>query len=210
MEPMMNIIYTTDQHNRLLTRRIHHMLGTRFQNGTYLNVVFNRWLDVLDEPFAIQTNVSIPRGVYRYNELQLTYNSAPSKKFYQRITFSPQTFYDGTRRLVDFTAGLRGAGRASGEFSIQRNDVDLPWGAFVVNLNILRLDYALSPRMTVRSLSQYNSLTRLLTTSVRYNFIYKPGSDIYVVYDELQANPTGRPDVRNRQFVVKTTYLLSR
>jgi uncharacterized protein DUF5916/cellulose/xylan binding protein with CBM9 domain len=210
MEPMMNITYTTDQHNRLLTRRIHHMVGTRFQNDTYLNVMFNRWLDVLDEPFAIQSGVTIPRGVYRYHELHLVYNSAPSRRFYQRVSFSPQTFYDGTRKYYDLTLGLRGASRASGELSFQRNDVDLPWGAFVVNLGIVRLDYTISPRMTVRSLSQYNSLTRQLSTSLRYNFIYKPGSDIYVVYDELQGNTVGRPEVRNRQFVVKMTYLLAR
>ena len=74
-----------------------------------------------------------------------------------------------------------------------RNDVDLPWGAFVVNLGILRLDYALSPRMTVRALSQYNSLTRQLSTSVRYNFVYKPGSDVFVVYDELQGEYARAP-----------------
>ena len=51
MEPMFNIEYITDQQNRLVTRRLHHMVGTRFQNGTYLNVILNRWLDVLDEPF---------------------------------------------------------------------------------------------------------------------------------------------------------------
>jgi hypothetical protein len=186
------------------------MVGTRFQNDTYLNVMFNRWLDVLDEPFAIQSGVTIPRGVYRYHELHLVYNSAPSRRFYQRVSFSPQTFYDGTRKYYDLTLGLRGASRASGELSFQRNDVNLPWGAFVVNLGIVRLDYTISPRMTVRSLSQYNSLTRQLSTSLRYNFIYRPGSDIYVVYDELQGNTVGHPEVRNRQFVVKMTYLLAR
>lgn len=210
MEPMMNIIYTTDQHNRLLTRRIHHMLGTRFQNGTYLNVWWNRWLDVLDEPFAIQNNITIPKGVYRYNEFMFSYTSAPARRFYQRVSFSPQTFYDGTRKDFDVTLGLRASGRASGELSLQRNDVKLPWGDFVANLSILRLDYALSPRMTIRSLSQYNSLTRQLTASLRYNFIYRPGSDLYIVYDELQGNTANRPQVRNRQFVIKTTYLLSR
>jgi hypothetical protein len=85
-----------------------------------------------------------------------------------------------------------------------------PWGAFVVDLSILRLDFALSPRQTVRTLSQYNSLLRQLSTSVRYNFIYRPGSDIYVVYDELQSDQLGRPQVRNRQLVIKTTFLLSR
>jgi len=210
MEPMMNIIYTTDQNNRLLTRRIHHMVGTRFQNGAYLNFVWNRWLDVIDQPFSLQNVVTVPRGTYRFNELQFTFNSPPARRFYQRFNYSPQTFYDGTRTDIDFTLGVRASGRASGEYSLQRNDVDLPWGSFVVNLSILRLDYALSPRMTIRSLSQYNSLTNQLTTSIRYNFIYRPGSDLYVVYDEFQADSTGRPEIRNRQFVVKTSFLLSR
>jgi hypothetical protein len=216
MEPMINIIYTTDQHNRLLTRRIHHMVGTRFQNGAYLNIWYNRWLDRIDAPFRIQT-VTIPTGVYRFDEWNFMYNSNPSRRFYQRVSYSPQTFYDGTRRDVELTLGVRAASRAAAEYALQRNDVDLPWGNFVVNLSILRLDFAISPRMTVRSLSQYNSLTRQLTTSVRYNFIYRPGSDLYVVYDELQAEGLGRPElgfgraeVRNRQFVVKLTYLLSR
>jgi hypothetical protein len=210
MEPMINLVYTTDQQNRLLTRRVHHMLGTRLQNGTYINVIFNRWLDRLDEPFRIQTNITVPAGVYRFHEWSLSYSSNPSRRFYQRVSYSPQTFYDGTRHDADVTLGLRASSRASAELAYSRNDVELPWGAFIVNLGIVRLDYALSPRMTVRSLSQYNSSTRQLSTSVRYNFIYRPGSDIYVVYDELQGHTTGRPEVRNRQFVVKMTYLMSR
>jgi hypothetical protein len=210
MEPMMNIIYTTDQNNRLLTRRIHHMVGTRFQNGAYLNVVWNRWLDVIDEPFTLQNTVTVPVGVYRFNELQLTFNSPPARRFYQRFNYSPQTFYDGTRTDIDFTLGLRASGRASGEFSLQRNDVDLPWGDFVVNLGILKLDYALSPRQTIRSLTQYNSLTKQVSASLRYNFIYRPGSDLYIVYDDLQGNALGRPEISNRQFVIKTSFLLSR
>jgi hypothetical protein len=210
MEPMFNIEYITDQNNRLVTRRLHHMVGTRFQNGSYLNIILNRWLDVLDEPFAIQRDVTIPAGVYRFYEWSLTYNSNPARRFYERFNYSPQTFYDGTRHDVDVTVGFRASSRASAEFTVQRNDVNLPWGDFVVNLGILRVDYALSPRMTVRSLSQYNSSTRQLSTSVRYNFIYKPGSDLYVVYDGLQGNLPGRPDLRNQQIVLKMTYLLSR
>jgi Domain of unknown function (DUF5916)/Carbohydrate family 9 binding domain-like len=210
MEPMINLTYTTDQQNRLLTRRVHQMLGTRFQNGTYLNVWWNNWLDRLDTPFAIQSDVVIPVGVYRFDEYMFMYSSNPARRFYQRVQYSPQTFYDGTRTDYDLTLGLRAASRAAVEYSLQRNDVDLPWGDFVVNLSILRLDFALSPRQTIRSLSQYNSYTKQLSTSIRYNFIYRPGSDIYVVYDELQTDTYGRPQLRNRQFVIKTTYLLSR
>jgi hypothetical protein len=209
MEPMINVIYITDLKNRLLTRRNHQMVGTRFQNGAYLNVVFNHWFDQIDEPFKVQT-VTIPSGTYKYNELQIVFNSNPARRIYEQFTWNPSTYYGGKRTDVSGTLGVRLNNRASGEYSLQRNDVDGPWGAFVVNLSILRLDFALSPRQSVRTLSQYNSLTNQLSTSVRYNFIYRPGSDIYVVYDELQLDQAGRPQIRNRQFVVKSTYLLSR
>jgi hypothetical protein len=210
MEPMLQVQYITDQQNRLVTRRIHHMVGTRFQNGAYLNIVLNRWLDVLDQPFAIQPSVTIPAGSYRFSDWNFTFNSNPSRRLYERFRYSPQTFYGGTRHEVDAAIGWRATSRASAEMSWLRNDVDLPWGAFVVNLGILRVDYTLSPRMTVRSLSQYNSSTRQFSTSIRYNFIYRPGSDLYIVYDGLQGNLPGRPDVRNQQLVLKLTYLLSR
>jgi len=209
MEPMINVIYITDKNNRLLTRRNHQMVGTRFQNGAYLNVWWNHWFDQIDEPFRVQT-VIIPKGTYKFDELSFTFNSNPARRIYEQFTYSPQTYYGGNRTDVIGTLGVRVTNRLSGEYSLTHNDVDGPWGAFVVNLNILRLDFALSPRQSIRTLSQFNSLTDQLSTSIRYNFIYRPGSDIYVVYDELQADQMGHPIVRNRQFVVKTTYLLSR
>ena len=88
----------------------------------------------------------------------------------------------------------------------------MPTGNFLTDLGILRVDYALSPRATVRSLTQYNSLTREVTNSVRFNFIYRPGSDLYIVYNDLQQ--TGLPPNTfapgDRQFVVKINYLLAR
>ncbi len=210
MEPMVNLTYTTDQDNRLLTRRIHNMLGTRLSNGAYINVWYNNWFDQVDRPFTLQNLVTIPVGTYRFGEWNFSFSSNPSRRLYGAITYKPQTFYDGTRTDLNTTLGLRASSRVSTELSMQQNDVDLPWGSFVVNLGILKIDYALSPRMTIRTLSQYNSLTRQLSTSVRYNFIYSPGSDVYVAYDELQADELGRAEVRNRQLVVKMTYLVSR
>ncbi|MEO5740904.1 MAG: DUF5916 domain-containing protein [Vicinamibacterales bacterium] len=210
LEPMINVTYTTDQHNRLVTRRIHQMLGVRLQNGGSIVVYYNHWLDVLDRSWEIRKPITVPAGVYRFGEWNFSYSSNPSRRFYQSARFAPQTFYGGTRTDSSATLGVRVTNRASTEFSIQRNDVDLPWGGFLVNLGILRIDYALSPRMTLRALSQYNSSTRQLSTSARFNFIYKPGSDLYVVYDELQGNMPGQLDVRNRQLVVKMTYLMTR
>jgi hypothetical protein len=45
---------------------------------------------------------------------------------------------------------------------------------------------------------------------VRFNFIYRPGSDFYITYDELKGHLPGLSEVGNRQLLVKMTYLLVR
>ncbi len=211
LEPMFNITYTTDQQNRLLTRRLHHMVGISFEDGSRAIVWYNRWFEQLDAPFEIRQNVVIPSGAYRFGEWLFSYTSDPSRRLYYLVEYAPQTFYGGTRTDTRLTLGLRATSRVATEFEYRRNDVDLPRGAFVVDLGILRFDVALSPRLTVRTLSQYNSYTRQLTTSARLNFLYRPGSDLYLVYDDVwREDAPGVAQLRNRQLVLKLTYLLSR
>ena len=219
LDPMWSLTYTTDQRNRLLTRRIHNMIGAYFEDGTSLTFWYNDHFEQLDVPFHIRRDVTIPAGAYRFGEWMFMYRSDPSRRLYGRLQYSPQTFFDGTRTDVRATVGVRATSRISAEAMFNRSDVTLPGGAFIADLASLRLDLTLSPRMTFRSLSQWNSTTGELNNSIRFNWIYSPGSDIYIAYDELRldGDPLGfdphlrRPLwVRNRQLAIKMTYLLSR
>ena len=49
-DPMWNITYTTDQHNRLLTRRIHNMLGTYFRERLVGHLLLQRPLRAARHP----------------------------------------------------------------------------------------------------------------------------------------------------------------
>jgi hypothetical protein len=213
LEPMVVISYITDQQNRMVGRTQHFMNGFYMQDGSFFNVIYQRDLDVLDVPFVVpQTKVSIPVGSYKFDEATFTYNTNPAKRFYERFSWNPMQFYDGTKQAVTAAIGVRATKSLSSELNFSRNDVKMPWGDFVSNLAILRVDYALSPRATVRSLTQYNSLTHEVTNNLRFNFIYRPGSDIYIVYSDLQQ--TGLPQAvfapSDRQLVVKMNYLLTR
>ena len=210
MNPMMNIDYTTDQHNRLLSRRIHHMVGVQFENGSNFTVIYNRRFEQLDLPFRIRQDVIIPAGAYHFNEPNLRYSSDPSRRLYASGRYTPQAFFDGTRTDYSGTLGVRATDRVAAEATFSRSDVDLPGGAFIADLASLRFDLALSPEMTLRTLTQYNSTTDSVSTSVRFNWIYFAGSDLYVAYDERRADIPGLPWLQNRQLAVKMTYLLSR
>ena len=88
--------------------------------------------------------------------------------------------------------------------------------AFDVELGSLRVDYAMSPAMSLRSITQYNSSTDQWSTSARFRYTYRPGSDVYLVYDELRRDldsPTGLGvlnEYRDRRLILKVSHLLTR
>jgi hypothetical protein len=96
LEPMVVISYITDQQNRMVGRTQHFMNGFYMQDGSFINVIYQRDLDVLDVPFVVpQTKVSIPVGTYKFDEATFTYNTNPAKRFYERFSWNPMQFYDG-------------------------------------------------------------------------------------------------------------------
>ena len=217
-DPMWNVTYTTDQHNRLLTRRFHNMIGTYFEDGSSFTFWYNDIFEQLDLPFLITPDITIPAGAYRFGQWMFQYRSDPSNRLFGEAGYQPQTFFGGNRTDVSGMLGMRITSSIAAEGRFSRSDVDLPGGAFIADLASVNFDLALSPEMTLRTLSQYNSTTHEISTSVRFNWIYRPGSDIYVAYDELRLDTVPQftgvrrnsPWLRDRQLAIKLTYLLSR
>ena len=84
----------------------------------------------------------------------------------------------------------------------------MPWGRGHNNLVSSRLTYTLSPRMFVSALVQYQSRTDSVSTNARFRWEYRPGSELFVVYNDGRNTLTrGIPDIQNRSFVVKVTRL---
>lgn len=210
--PMVNYVYTTDQTGRKVSTQWHFMNGTRFDNGAFLNVWYNLYFERLDDPFPLG-GVEIGAGDYTYGEWRFSFNSNPARRVYYQLMYAPQDFFDGTRRDAMVQVGARLTDRLAAEARYTRNDVRLPDGSFEVNLASLRVDFAVSPTMTFRSVTQYNSQSEQFGTSARFRWTYGPGSDIYVTYDEVHrdpTDPTGLLEYRDRRLLIKATYLLSR
>jgi hypothetical protein len=58
--------------------------------------------------------------------------------------------------------------------------------------------------MFLNALIQYNSDLREITSNIRFNLIYKPLSDVFLVYNERRAS-TG--EVKERALILKVTYI---
>ena len=90
-----------------------------------------------------------------------------------------------------------------------RSWIDLPQGSFNTKLASTRVNYAMTTRLLVATLIQYNSNSDSISTNVRLRWEYQPGSDLFVVYSEgRETDHRGFPVMANRGFVVKFTKLL--
>ena len=214
MEPMWNVTYTTDQSGRLMSRRFHYMISSRFDSGAYLMAWYNRDFERLDNPFNVASGISVAPGSYNTWDANVRFSSNPARRVSFNVGFAPQTYWDGDR--TDWNAGLdvrvTDQLATSGRFS--RSDVRLPAGDFTADIGSLQLDYGFSPRLSLRTLTQYNSLTEQLSTSARLRYTYRPGSDIYFVYDEVRRDPDVlvspfAAQAHDHQLLVKFTYLFS-
>jgi hypothetical protein len=88
-----------------------------------------------------------------------------------------------------------------------RDRLDLLNGLSTTNLVGARVVYGFSPRSFFNAFLQYNSTTREVSTNIRFNIMYKPLSDVYIVYNDRRNTAIGEP--LERAFVVNVTRLLT-
>jgi hypothetical protein len=85
--------------------------------------------------------------------------------------------------------------------------VDLPGGRFDAEIGSLRVAYAFTTRLFASALVQHNSLDRALVANVRLDFIHRPGSDLFVVFDEERGGGETLRHVARRGLAAKVTWL---
>jgi hypothetical protein len=166
--------------------------------------------ELLPKDFAIATGVTVPKGGYQYGSFNSAYTFGQQHVFSGQVSASFGSFYKGTRRSLGFGNGyLAVTRRVAFEPGLTLNWVDLPYGTFTARLITNRTIVTPTPRMLISSLMQYNAAAHSLTASVRLNWEYQPGSQLFVVYsDGRDTLGSGLPVLLNRSFAVKITRLL--
>ena len=204
--PAVTLDYITNQENSLDTRTLSNSLSVVFQNGGILAFARDASFERLRQPFRIQTNRSIPVGDYQFEEYSASFSSDKSRMFSGSIDVSTGSFYDGDRN--SYVTGLlfQSGYHLKAQVSWNYNDVALPSGSFSTNLLVSRLRYTFTPDMFLNALIQYNSTLREISSNIRFNFTYKPLSDLFLVYNERRARTGG---VIERALIAKMTYVFN-
>ncbi len=200
--------YQSTVDGRFQDREFGLSMGPNWDAGDNFSLGFTRGAEQVDRSFVLAD--SVPVAAARYDTDEWSFRGST-----------------GGRRMWSLSANLRGGDlyggdllRYGGTFTLaptpsfaftagfDRNDVELAGGAFTADVTSLRFTWALSTRVTTNALFQYNGLTDQLLTNVRFNFIHRPGSDLYLVFTEDREREDDVWRTEDRGMVVKLTYLV--
>ena len=92
--------------------------------------------------------------------------------------------------------------------SVSRDSIDAGGTSFDTTLVSLRIDGSFSTRMFLNAFVQYNSVTKQVSTNIRYDFIHHPLSNLFVVYNDTRGT-SGSTQPPTRALIVKFTQLFS-
>ncbi len=202
--------YETLDERQLESRRIEiQPIGMRTTGEDRWRFGYVGETENLVEPFEVAPGIVIPPGYYRFDALESAITSNPSRPLSTRTVITVGDFYNGRQVSGRALFFLKLSRHLQTETRWIFNDVELPQGAFDVALYSQGVNYTFNPNLRLNAIIQYNDHSGDLGTNIRLHWIYKPGSDLFVVYNEnWMAEDLRHRQSTHRQIAVKFTYLI--
>ncbi len=183
-------------------------IGMRTTGDDRFRLAFVNEIEQLFEPFEISPGIVIPEGLYEFDSIFLRGFSNQGRRLAWRGNINVGEFFGGDRRSYVLSSYVRLSRHLLTEFQWNYNDVMLPQGDFTATIYTVRLDAAFSPDLRLNTLAQYNDAAQLAGINVRFNWIYKPGANLFVVYNHNWDAPTfSARQTARRELIVKFNYL---
>jgi hypothetical protein len=207
----MNNFNYVENHAGLVESRS-NLLGmfNLFQDGTalFFGVVQN--YEYLSEGFEIREDVVIPVGPHKFNMLVTFLESDKTKRISTRTEINYGQFYNGRIFGLNSTGFLKFTSRLNMEFIFNRNQFNLPveGGKFAVNIAASRIVYTFTPDLFAKAYIQWNSDDKLFKGNFLVRWIYKPGANVYFIYNETRELGA-EGFVKDRLLMLKVSFLFN-
>ena len=204
--------YLTNQQGELETRSTEYSFQTSFESGDDLQLQFQQDFERLLEPFQIEGGGTFPAGDYNFNTFDLMLRSYEGRAISGDVTVQAGGFYGGRRIGVELEPQFKVTSKLSIDPAYEWNRISMPGGIrFSTHEFNGSVNYAFSRKWLTRTTVQLNNQDKEYLFNFRLNYIFRPGDDIFVVYNETRNYGSGVTNrLQDRAFIVKFTYSLDR
>ncbi len=200
--------YIENAAGRVDARGLTGEFAIEFQNGDRFSAGAAEGYEFIPRPSRI-VGLTVPVGGYDSTTASVGMQFGRQRRAAGNVLVERGTFYGGRRTSLTLSQGrLNLSSQLSLEPTYVGTWADLPAGASTTHLTGSRVTYTMTPAMFASALLQYNSGVNAMSTNVRLRWEYRPGSELFVVYNEQRDTlAPSFPDLVNRALIVKINRL---
>jgi len=176
--------YLLDHDNELQGREVGIDGGAYLDSGDGFDLEINYIFDRVDEAFEVE-DVEIEAGEYEMIDGWLRGGTSDSRAFAASGRVGYGGYFGGRRLSLSADSRWRATYQLAIEMRYERNRIDFGEDDFTTNIIGSRISYSLNTRFFTKLFTQWSDAENRLSANFLLNYIYRPGSDFYLVYDQV-------------------------
>jgi hypothetical protein len=199
--------YYSNQAGHVVERVNHYTLAVTMESGDTLRFAGHQYLDRPRSSFEIKPGVVIPAGDYTWDTMSVTYRASSSRRLSGLVQFVVLSdYYDGKALDLKLNPTWKLSTRVSLTADYRIVDASLPYGDFTDHTLNARANYSFNNQWLTSTILQYDHTTSFFGFNFRLNYIYRPGSDLFLIYNETRQVGGARDGEKDRSLQSKLTY----
>ena len=177
------ISYISNQAGDLETRDQRMNFGVEWESGDRMMVVLGKNLESITQPFLLRGRLLVLPGVYRNNQYELRVRTFRGRRFssFQRIGW--EDFWGGDRWSIFLNPNFILTDKLTASIEYNFDDISLPQGQLTSHVINSVFQYNLTNEWLTSTTLQYDSTEDLYNLNFRLNYIYRPGDDVFLVFN---------------------------
>jgi hypothetical protein len=178
-----------------------------FLSGDIISLSSQYIFESLKKDFNIFDTITIPVEDYSFWRHSLTLTSAKRRTLWALAKAGFGSFYSGSRTDLLIQTGYKICVPVFIGLESDRKWVNLAEGDFVTQIYRLNLNFLFGPNMTWYNYAQYENQTESIGWQSRFQWIIKPGKEIFLTFNSPFIDPLERfrPEVYEARVKVKYT-----
>ena len=201
--PTVELVLNRD--NELETRNITYDGEVELKSGDWMGIHATHTTELLTEEFEIEDAV-VPSGHYEFTRFGAYYFGDSSRKVFSILHMNFGEFYHGTSQGVGVETVYKPNARLSIHPMLDWNRISFPSGTFNASVFAGRMSYSFSTTLYTKLFAQWSSDRDAVSANFLINYIYRPGSDFYLVVNQTYDAEGEGIDLRDWTIVGKVTY----